>query len=101
MLKFTFETSGMILYFAEILSEVQKLIHDIKLDWGSDAAYACFHQVNHTYLYNVIIKQQPKAMALHDGDIMSTVWTTARKKRIKDLLIVCLQKQERCSPSWL
>lgn len=38
MMKFTFETSGMILCFAEILSEVQKLIPDIKPDWGSDAA---------------------------------------------------------------
>lgn len=32
-----------------------------------------------THLYNVIIKQQPEAVALHDGDVMSTVWATAGK----------------------
>lgn len=99
MLKSTFETPRIILCFAEILSEMQKLIPDIKPEGASDAVYACFHHVNRTYLYNVVIKQQPKAMALHNGDIMSTVWTTARNKRIEDLLILCLQKQEHCSPS--
>lgn len=48
--------------------------------WAADAALAFVCPSQHTYLYDVIIKQQPKAMALHDGDIMSTVWTTAGKK---------------------
>lgn len=33
-----------------------------------------------THLYNVIIKQQPEAVALHDGDVMPMVWATAGKR---------------------
>lgn len=29
-----------------------------------------------THLHNVVIEQQPEAMALHYGDVMSSVWTT-------------------------
>ncbi len=29
-----------------------------------------------SYLNNVIIKQQPEAMTLHDGDVMPSVWAT-------------------------
>ncbi len=33
-----------------------------------------------TYLYNVIIKQKPEAMTLHYSDIMTSIWTTTKKK---------------------
>lgn len=29
-----------------------------------------------THLHNVIIKQQPEAMTLHDGDVMTSIWPT-------------------------
>lgn len=32
-----------------------------------------------THLHNVIIKQQPEAVALHNGDVVPTVWATAKK----------------------
>lgn len=40
-----------------------------------------------THLYNVIIKEQPEAVALHDGDVMPTVWATAGK-RIENLFSI-------------
>lgn len=39
--------------------------------------------MSQTYLYDVIIEEQPKTVALHNGDIMSTIWTTATKERGK------------------
>lgn len=33
-----------------------------------------------TYLYNVIIKQQPEVVAFHNGNVVSPVWTTEKKK---------------------
>lgn len=35
----------------------------------------------HTYLYNVVIEQQPEAMTFHNGDVMSTVRTTGKERR--------------------
>lgn len=34
-----------------------------------------------TYLYNVIIKQQPEVVAFHNGNVVSPVWTTDKTKQ--------------------
>lgn len=34
-----------------------------------------------TYLYNVIIKQQPEVVAFHNGNVVSPVWTTEKTKQ--------------------
>lgn len=34
-----------------------------------------------TYLYNVVIKQQPEAMTFHNGDVMPAVRTTGEKMK--------------------
>lgn len=49
-----------------------------------------------THLYNVIIKEQPEAVALHDGDVMPTVGATAGKG-IANLL--ARSQNHLCSPS--
>lgn len=40
-----------------------------------------------THLHNVIIKEQPEAVALHDGDVVPTVGATAGKEKKKELQI--------------
>lgn len=31
------------------------------------------------YLYNVVIKQQPEVVTLHNGNVVSSVWATENK----------------------
>lgn len=40
-----------------------------------------------TYLHNVIIKQQPEAVTLHYGDVMTSVWTTEHTQTSSESLI--------------
>lgn len=35
---------------------------------------------NISYLHDVVIEEQPEAVALHDGDVVSAVGTTAERK---------------------
>lgn len=39
------------------------------------------HTDEHTYLYNIIIKQQPEVVAFHDGDVVTPVWTTEKTQQ--------------------
>lgn len=36
-----------------------------------------------TYLYNIVIKQQPEAMTFHYSDVMTTIWTTEIETNLK------------------
>ena len=35
--------------------------------------------VNVTHLHNVVVKQQPEAVALHDGDVVASVWAAGER----------------------
>ena len=32
-----------------------------------------------THLHNVVVKQQPEAVALHDGDVVASVWAAGER----------------------
>lgn len=34
-----------------------------------------------THLYNIIIEQQPEIMTFHNGNVVTPVWTTGKKKK--------------------
>lgn len=38
----------------------------------------CAHDLQHTDLYNVIIKQEPKSMTFHNSNIMPTIRSTEK-----------------------
>ena len=40
-----------------------------------------------THLHNVIIKQQPEAMALHYGDVMTSIWATEETETDSDSIV--------------
>ncbi len=46
-----------------------------------------------TYLYNIIIKQQPEVVAFHNGDVVTPVWTTEKKLHSVLLLQTQLETQ--------
>lgn len=52
-----------------------------------------------TYLYNVIIKQQPEVVAFHNGNVVSPVWTTGEKK--KKYFVLALQCKLQSPRSYL
>ena len=34
-----------------------------------------------SHLYDVVVEQQPEAVALHDRDVVSAVWTAAERRK--------------------
>lgn len=43
----------------------------------------CAHGLQHTDLYNVIIKQEPKSMTFHNSNIMPTIRSTEKENEEK------------------
>lgn len=71
-------------------------------------------RVSVTHLHDVIIKQQPEAMALHYGDVMTSIWATEETETDSDSIVqmmwpkntkyshICLSFLSwQCSPSSL